>query len=93
MQQIFSPKQIKAARALLNWSQTDLASKSGVTQTTILRIEKADKLTSFVTTLQNIIDAFNDAGVFFTKAEDNSEFGVVLKVKKGGGSMKKVSKS
>lgn len=35
-----NPRIIMAARALLNWNQADLAKVSGVSQSTIARIEK-----------------------------------------------------
>ncbi len=35
-------RQVKAARALLGWSQTDLASYSGISEPTIARLESAD---------------------------------------------------
>ena len=35
-------RQVKAARALLGWSQSDLADNSGVSEPTIARLESAD---------------------------------------------------
>lgn len=35
-------RQVKAARALLGWSQSDLARHSGVSEPTIARLEAAD---------------------------------------------------
>jgi predicted transcriptional regulator len=35
-------RQVKAARALLGWSQSDLADHSGVSEPTIARLESAD---------------------------------------------------
>lgn len=40
--EILSIRQIKAARALLAWSQHDLAKQSGVSYPTIARLEKDD---------------------------------------------------
>lgn len=37
-----SIRQVKAARALLGWSQTELASRSGISEPTIKRLEAAD---------------------------------------------------
>lgn len=39
-----SVRQIKAARALLGWSQEDLAEKSGISLPTIKRLETAEGL-------------------------------------------------
>lgn len=39
MSQQFSPSQLRAARALLNWSRAELASQTGVSEPTIHRLE------------------------------------------------------
>lgn len=39
-----SVRQVKAARALLGWSQTDLAAQSSVSEPTIARLEAEDGL-------------------------------------------------
>jgi predicted transcriptional regulator len=39
---VITIKQLKAARALLGWSQADLADHSGVSEPTIARLESAD---------------------------------------------------
>lgn len=56
--------QIRAARALLNWNQEDLAKAAGLSQTGIARIENgSNKPTS--TTLEKIESAFDRANVEF----------------------------
>lgn len=57
-------RQIKAARALLGWTQTDLAAKAGVSVATLNNIERgvADPRAS---TLRAIETALVDAGVTF----------------------------
>ena len=57
-------EQIKAARALLDWSQKDLAEKSGVSEATIKLIETA-KIHSKPDTLQQIQDSMESAGIEF----------------------------
>ena len=37
-----SIRQVKAARALLGWSQEDLSTKSGVSYPTVARLESSD---------------------------------------------------
>jgi len=37
-----SPKQIKAARSLLDWTQDDLARESGVSASTVLKLERGE---------------------------------------------------
>ncbi|MBI4030050.1 MAG: helix-turn-helix transcriptional regulator [Proteobacteria bacterium] len=59
-------EQIRAARALLGWSQQDLADRAGLSQTGIARIENgAHKPNS--QTLSKIIHALGKEGVTFTE--------------------------
>ena len=73
-----SIKQVKAARALLGWSQSDLASASGVSEPTIKRLEAQDgDLGGAASTIDAIGSAFNGAGVDFI-AENGGGAGVRL---------------
>lgn len=56
--------QIRAARALLNWSQTDLAERAGLSQTGIARIESGVNQPN-TSTLEKIEQAFDGAGIEF----------------------------
>ncbi|MEY8838892.1 helix-turn-helix domain-containing protein [Cribrihabitans sp. XS_ASV171] len=61
-----SIRQVKAARALLAWSQRDLASASGVSYPTIARLEKEDgALGGRASTVAAIRAALEAAGVEF----------------------------
>ena len=61
-----STRQIKAARALLNWSQSDLARESGVSEPTIKRLEAVDgALGGSQPTAEKILDCFHRAGIEF----------------------------
>ena len=61
-----SVEQVKAARALLRWSQRDLARASGVSEPTIKRIEaKPGPLTGRPSTISAIRVALEKAGVLF----------------------------
>jgi len=63
---LFIGAQIRAARALLNWSASEVADKFGSTRNTIQRLEQAEGVPS--TKLQTILElkrAFEDAGVEF----------------------------
>lgn len=63
-------REIKAARALLGWSQADLARNSGVSEPTIARLEAADgDLGGREDTGQKIRKAIESAGIQFF--EDN----------------------
>ena len=71
-------RQLKAARALLSWSQADLAQHSGVSEPTIARIESEDGfLYGKVDTIEKILDAISKAGVNLT-AQSGGGFGVQL---------------
>ena len=71
--------QIRAARALLNWSRTDLSKKSGVGFSSMLRLESAEGVPgSHFTTLEAIKKAFEEAGVQFIGTPEDGP-GVRLK--------------
>lgn len=77
--EILSIRQVKAARALLAWSQNDLAQASGVSYPTIARLEKDDgPLKGRATTAAAIRTALEAAGVEFI-AENGGGAGVRLK--------------
>ncbi len=57
-------EQIRAARALIGWSQGDLAERAELSQTGIARIENGTNQPSS-TTLAKIVDAFDSAGIEF----------------------------
>jgi transcriptional regulator with XRE-family HTH domain len=73
--------QIRAARAILGWSQDQLARKAGIGLATIRRIEQAEGLVKGnFSTIMKIQRALEQAGIHFT--EDNvGEIGVRLRRK------------
>jgi len=63
---VVSVRQIKAGRALLSWSQSDLASQSGVSEPTIARLESVDgQLGGREATVQKIQAALEKGGIQF----------------------------
>lgn len=71
-----SIRQVKAARALLDWSQAKLATASGVSEPTIKRLESADgELGGREETAQKIVDALVAAGAEFFDGEYSSSGG------------------
>jgi transcriptional regulator with XRE-family HTH domain len=65
--------QIRAARALVNWSAAELAKRSGVTRFTIQRLEQHDAVPpSRSQTLEEIQRAFESAGVEFIGSPDDA---------------------
>ena len=61
-----SIRQVKAARALLDWSQEDLAKATGVSLPTIKRLEAVDgPLGGRASTAAKIVDTLSEAGVLF----------------------------
>lgn len=76
-----SIRQLKAARALLGWSQVDLAEALGgqVSLPTIKRIEASDgELAGRADTITAIVGALEKAGVIFLEANGDGE-GVRIK--------------
>jgi transcriptional regulator with XRE-family HTH domain len=69
---LITSDQIRAARALLKWSRSDLSEKSGVGFSGLLRLESADGIpNSHVKTLEALKKAFEEAGVEFTGTPDS----------------------
>lgn len=62
---MIEPRQIRAARALLNWSQTDLAEASGVAVSSIKNIENSLTVAR-KETIEDIKGALEKSGVEFT---------------------------
>ena len=63
---LVTTRQIKAARALLAWSQADLADHSGISEPTVARLEAADgELGGREDTTQRLRAAIELAGVEF----------------------------
>lgn len=74
-----SIRQVKAARALLGWSQDDLADRSAVSKPTIARLETMDgELGGYVDTRSKIIGTLEKAGVEFIE-ENGGGAGVRLR--------------
>ena len=76
--------QIRAARALLRWSAQKLADESGVSWTTIQRMESAEDVPSATArSLKAIQDTLENAGVIFIDADEEGP-GVRLKADRPG---------
>jgi transcriptional regulator with XRE-family HTH domain len=73
---MITPAQAKAARALLGWSQEDLAKHSGVVRRTLMSFETGSR-DPRQETLQKLLEAFERAGVRFVNTPDM--LGVVLR--------------
>jgi transcriptional regulator with XRE-family HTH domain len=72
--------QIRAARALLGWSQTQLARRAGLGLATLQRIERNEGIEKGkFSTVIKIQKALEQAGIHFT--EDAGEIGVRLKMR------------
>ena len=76
-----SIRQVKAARALLDWSQGDLAQACGISEPTIKRLEASDgDLGGRAETAEAIRTALEDAGIIFVP-ENGEGAGVRLRKK------------
>lgn len=71
---MITPAQIRAARALIGWKQTDLATASGISEMSVKNIERGvtDPRAS---TLQAMQAALEQAGVVFLDAGVNRDGG------------------
>lgn len=68
--------QIRAARALLDWSRAQLSEKSGVGVSALMRLESAEGVPGgHVKTIESVRVAFEKAGIEFT-GTPNSQAGV-----------------
>ena len=75
-----SAEQLRAARALLDWSQDQLAEKSGVGVATVRRLEgQSGNLRTYSETLWRLQSALEEAGVIFISDADGLGPGVRLK--------------
>ena len=73
--------QIRAARALLGWSQDRLSRKAGIGLATLRRIEQNEGMVKGnFSTILKIQKALEQAGIHFTE-DDTGEIGVRLKVR------------
>ena len=62
--------QIKAARALLGWSQDELSARSGVSMPTIGRIEAAGgDIGGRASTAEKLVAALEAGGIIFIEAD------------------------
>lgn len=75
---LISIRQLKAARALLAWSQNDLARESGVSEPTIARLESSDgPIGGRQDTAEKLVAALKKGGIEFI-AENGGGAGVRL---------------
>jgi predicted transcriptional regulator len=73
--------QIRAARALIGWKQTDLAEASGVAEVSIKKIERG-AVDPRASTLEALQRAFEKAGVVFLEPGDVRDGGEGVRLKK-----------
>jgi transcriptional regulator with XRE-family HTH domain len=79
---LITTDQIRAARALLNWSQEELAQRSGLARPTIVNIENSAKLPE-MRTMQKIASAFDKADIEFGANESVSRKNEDVKIYRG----------
>jgi predicted transcriptional regulator len=73
--------QIRAARALIGWKQTDLARAAGVSEIAIKKIERG-AVDPRASTLEALQRAFEKAGVVFLEPGDIRDGGAGLRLVK-----------
>lgn len=69
---MISPRQIRAARALLDWSQQELADQAVISLNSLKRFESSQG-DPRLSTLQSIQRALEKAGVEFIPADNKGE--------------------
>ena len=69
---MISPRQIRAARALLGWSQQQLADKAIVSLNAVMRLEKGT-VDSRISTVQAVQPALVKAGIDFLPSGEKGE--------------------
>lgn len=73
--------QIRAARALLDWSRADLSTHSGVGASALMRLESAEGIPSGnIKTFEAVQKAFEEAGIEFIGSPESGA-GVRWKIK------------
>lgn len=80
-EQVITKGQIRAARALIGWRQSDLADASGVSEISIKNIERGST-DARGSTLTKIQTAFAKAGVVFLESGDTRDGGPGIRFKK-----------
>jgi transcriptional regulator with XRE-family HTH domain len=73
--------QIRAARAMLDWKQSELARAAGVAEVTIKKIERGG-IDPRASTLDALQRAFEKAGILFLEPGDTRDGGEGLRLKK-----------
>ena len=74
---MITPRQIRAARALLDWSQQELADKAIVSLNAVTRLERGE-VDPRVSTVMAVQRALTGAGIEFLTEEANRGEGVRL---------------
>jgi len=74
---MITPRQIRAARALLGWSQQQLADKAIVSLNAVTRLERGE-VDPRMSTVEAVQKAIQKAGVEFLSADDRKGEGVRL---------------
>ena len=74
---LLTPGQCRAARGFLNWTQDDLAERSGLCRSTVRDFEKG-RHDLHLTSAQQIVRTLEEAGILLIFSEENGP-GVFLK--------------
>jgi transcriptional regulator with XRE-family HTH domain len=69
---LITSAQIRAARALLDWSRADLSEHSGIGASALMRLESADGIPSGnIKTFEAVQKTFENAGIEFIGTSEN----------------------
>jgi predicted transcriptional regulator len=78
---MITPAQIRAGRALLDWKQTELAERAGVSVISIKNVERG-ATDPRASTLKAIQSAFEDGGLVFLEPGDTRDGGPGLRLRR-----------
>jgi DNA-binding XRE family transcriptional regulator len=77
---MITPAQIRAARAMLSWKQTDLAARAGVSEMSVKNIER-EATDPRASTLRAIQSALEEGGIQFIEGNYSGPGGPGLRIK------------
>lgn len=73
---MMTPEQCRGARAMLDWSQTELGKKAGLSLSTVRDFEKGRRV-PHPQNMQTLVEVMEAAGITFTVPDEDS-VGVTL---------------
>lgn len=80
-----TPATLRAARAMLDWTNNDIAERCGLSRNTVQALLNGTELKGRLRTLRAICNVLTNAGIIFTGDRQTGAIGVLLRTDKPGG--------